>query len=215
MTWFSTGPGLETIHLVHAFPWDTLRSGTVVDIGGSHGNISIVLAQTFPNLHFIVQDQPKVVQEGRARLPAGLHGRVAFMEHDFFLEQPVRSADLYLLRWILHDWPDAYAVKILRALIPALKPNARLCICEQILPEPGALSPYQARDSTAMDLAMLEFHNAKERDKDDWTHLLHRADERFHIVGIEQPPGSRLSVIEICWLPLSVASGVTDVNKIK
>ena len=43
------------------------------------------------------------------------------MEHDFFfLEQPVKSADVYLIRWILHDWPNTYAFKILRALVPAL-----------------------------------------------------------------------------------------------
>ena len=33
-----------------------------------------------------------------------------------------------------------------------------------VLPEPGGRSPYQARGLRGMDLAMLEFHNAKERD---------------------------------------------------
>ena len=126
------------------------------------------------------------------------------MEHDFFTEQPIKSADVYLLRWILHDWSDAYALKILRALVPALKPGARLCICEQVLPEPGALSPYQARSLRSMDLAMLELHNAKEREKDDWANLVRRADGRFHIVGIKQPSGSWLSMIEVCWLSPSV-----------
>ena len=213
MTWFSTGPGLEATHLVHGFPWGAIGSGTVVDVGGSHGSTSIVLAQNFPSLHFTVQDLPEVVQRGRAKLPVGLQGRVAFMEHDFFMEQPVKSADVYLLRWILHDWPDAYAVKILRALVPALKPSTKLCICEQVLPQPGALSSYEARSLRSMDLAMLEFHNGKERDKDDWEYLLRRADKRFHIVGITQPLGSRLSVIEICWLPSDVTTTVTDIEE--
>lgn len=213
MTWFSSGPGLEATHVVHGYPWETLRSGTVVDVGGSHGSISIVLAQSFPSLHFIVQDQPKVVQEGRAKLPTGLQGRLAFIEHDFFSEQPIKSADVYLLRWILHDWPDAYAVKILRALIPALKRGARVRICEQVLPEPGALSPYQTRGLRSMDLAMLEFHNAKERDVDDWVHLFHKADKRFHIVEIRQPPGSRLSMIEVCWMSPSLGTDVTDADE--
>ena len=63
-----------------------------------------------------------------------------------------------------------------------------------------------------MDFSMLEFHNAKERDKDGWAHLLHSADERLHIIGIKQPPGSRLSVIEVGWLPSSVATNVTNVE---
>ena len=213
MTWFSTRPGLEAAHIVNGFSWDALQNGTVVDIGGSRGSIGIALAQSFPSLHIIVQDRPEVVQQGRSRLPKGLQDRVAFMEHDFFSEQPVKSADVYLLRWILHDWPDAYATRILRALVPALKSGARVCICEEILPEVGSLSLYQARGLRSMDLAMLEFHNAKERDMSDWTRLLRKADERFHIVSTKQPPGSRLSVMEVRWLAPDVGSVATGVKK--
>ena len=184
-----------------------------MDVGGSYGSISIALAQSFPSLHITVQDQPEVVQEGRSKLPKGLQDRVVFVEHDFFSEQPVKSADVYLLRWILHDWPDAYAIKILRALVPALESGSRVCICEQVLPEVGSLSLYQARGLRSMDLAMLEFHNAKERDMNDWTHLLRKADERFHIVDTKQPPGSRLSVIEVRWLAPDVGNVVTGANE--
>lgn len=51
----------------------------------------------------------------------------------------------------------------------------------------------------ALDLAMLEFHNGKERDFDDWVELLGKADHRFHLVNMIQPPGSRLTVIEVGW----------------
>ena len=56
------------------------------------------------------------------------------MEHDFFEEQPVKGADVYLLRWVLHDWSDSYAVRILRALIPALNKGARVILNETVLP---------------------------------------------------------------------------------
>ena len=199
MTWFNTGPGLESVHIVHGFPWKIFHGGIIVDIGGSHGIVSMAIAQNFPSLRFIVQDQAEVIRNGRAKLPAEFHSRVTFMEHDFFVEQPITSADVYILRWILHDWPDAYAIKILQALVPALKDGSRICICELVLPEPGRTSSYQERSLRSMDLAMLEFHNAKERDEDDWAHLLQRADRRFHIVDIKQPPGSTLSIIEVRW----------------
>ncbi|KAL8729373.1 MAG: hypothetical protein Q9166_004766 [cf. Caloplaca sp. 2 TL-2023] len=199
MTWFSTGPGLEATHVVNGFPWETLQTGTVVDIGGSHGSISIAIAQQFPSLRFVVQDQRDVIEAGRAQLPSGLQTRVTFTEHDFFMEQPVKAADVYLLRWILHDWPDTYAIKILKALIPALRDGSRLCICEHVLPEPGNISTYQARGLRSMDLAMLEFHNAQERDRTGWAKLISSADARFRIIDIKQPLGSRLSLIEISW----------------
>ena len=63
-------PGLEATHLIHGFPWDTFRYGTVVDVGGSRDSISILLAQSFPSLHSVVQDRPEVMQRGRADIPA-------------------------------------------------------------------------------------------------------------------------------------------------
>jgi hypothetical protein len=61
------------------------------------------------------------------------------MPHDFLKEQPVQNVDVWLFRWILHNWSDKYCSKILRNLIPALKPGARVILCDNVLPEPGSL----------------------------------------------------------------------------
>lgn len=65
--------------------------------------------------------------------------RIRFMVLDSFTEQPV-SADLYLFRYIFHNWPDQYAMKILRQLIPVLKPGARILVNDHLLPEPNTAS---------------------------------------------------------------------------
>lgn len=66
------------------------------------------------------------------------------MTHDFLLEdQPVKGADVYFFRWILHNWSDKYCVKILRGLIPALKPGAKIILNDNVLPQPGVLSRWQ------------------------------------------------------------------------
>jgi len=98
-------------------------------------------------MHFIVQDQPDVISVGQTRLPLDMKGRVTFMEHDFFRQQPIKAAEVYLLRWILHDWSDAYAIQILRALIPALIQGSKIVICEHVMPEPNSVSIYEARGS--------------------------------------------------------------------
>ncbi|KAI1406044.1 hypothetical protein F4819DRAFT_482192 [Hypoxylon fuscum] len=41
-------------------------------------------------------------------------------------DKPVRDADVHHVRWIFHDWPDGYCLKLLRALMRALKPGANL-----------------------------------------------------------------------------------------
>lgn len=67
------------------------------------------------------------------------------MAHDFFTPQPVKYADVYLLRFILHDYPDRYAVKILENLVPALKDGARLIVMDGVLPEPNTLPKSEER----------------------------------------------------------------------
>ena len=95
--------------------------------------------QAFPNLKCIVQERPEVVAEFASSAPAELGNRFSFAEHDFFTQQSVKGADVYLLRWILHDWSDKYAIKILRALIPGLKSGSKIVLQEHILPEPGTI----------------------------------------------------------------------------
>lgn len=41
------------------------------------------------------------------------------MATDFLeTEQPVKDADVYFMRAVLHNWPDEYCVRILRNLLP-------------------------------------------------------------------------------------------------
>jgi hypothetical protein len=141
MSFLQTLPGLEPSYAVKAYDWASLGKATVVDVGGSHGLVCIALANEFPELQFVVQDLPKVIEDAKAKSPPELSDRVTFMAHDFFEEQPVKYADVYYFRWILHDWSDKYCVKILRALIPALKTGARLLFSERCLEPPCTLPP--------------------------------------------------------------------------
>ena len=218
MTYISNGPGLEHHHIVNGYDWASLGQGTVVDVGGSHGSLSIAIAQAFPLLRCIVQDRPEVIALGPENLPSNVHGRVVFMAHDFFQEQPTKDADIYILRWILHDWSDTYATRIIQQLIPAIRLGAKLLILEQILPGPGEISKrlektYRLVDaltvhsglraanpwSRSLDLAMWAAHNAKERDLRDWKELLRVAHPGCKLISVTKPQGSRLSILEIGW----------------
>ncbi|KAI4252736.1 MAG: hypothetical protein LQ352_004114 [Teloschistes flavicans] len=196
MTFMGSGPGLEHHHILNHYDWASLGASTVVDVGGSHGSLSIAIAQAFPSLRCIVQDRPEIIEMGDHNLPTDVRGRVDFMAHDFFDEQPVKDAEVYILRWILHDWSDRNASRILKALVPALQAGARVLLLEQIMPEPGALSAYQERAYRSMDLVMWATHNAKERTLNDWRELLKDSDPGLEITSVIQPKDSRLSIIE-------------------
>lgn len=154
MTSFASYQGHNAEFLVHGYPWASLGHAVVVDVGGSEGAHSAALARAFPNLEFIVQDLPTVAEamQNKPR-PVELADRIKFMPHDMFTEQPV-AADVYLFRWIFHDWPDKYVIRILQQLIPVMKNGARVLINEIIMPEPNTLPLLRERRLRCVDTLM-------------------------------------------------------------
>jgi hypothetical protein len=146
MRFMTKGTLYDLRHLVQGYDWASLDAthGTVVDVGGGHGSVSIALASAFSHLKFIVQDLPGTVESGASQLEPELRSRVTFMPHDFFQPQPVKDADIYFFRFIFHNWADKYAVKLLHALVPALKPGAKIVIYE-FLPDVVATTQWSKK----------------------------------------------------------------------
>ncbi|KAL1635403.1 hypothetical protein SLS56_001828 [Neofusicoccum ribis] len=197
----------EIFHLegvvLDAHDWKTVGKAKVVDVGGSAGHDAVVLARNFPDLTVTVQDLPKVKSEFDASVPAEFKDRVTFMEHDFFQPQPVQ-ADVYMFKMILHDWPDQEAAKILRALVPSLKPGARVLLFEYIGSHGETEGPPMPRSiqqmGTATDLRLMALFNAKERPVDAWKSIFHLADERFEVSNVKANPQQNFfAVIEAVW----------------
>ena len=132
-------------HLLDNYDFASLGAGTIVDVGGSHGQVSIALADKYPELKCVVQDLPDTIKGLEGKVPEHLKGRVQGMEYDFLTEQPVKGADVYLFRWILHDWSDKYCVTILKSLVPALKKGAKILVNDICIPQPGQLGIAQDR----------------------------------------------------------------------
>ena len=153
---------------------------------------------------FVVQDLRENVNSGKAtaaQLPADIASRISFQEHDFFKAQPVLGAEVYLLRMILHDWPDTDAVDILRELIGAMSSGSRLIIMDSVLPRPGSMPSAQERMLRARDMTMLEAFNSLERDEEDWRRLLATANRGLTLRGIQERTGSALSLLDVVYVP--------------
>lgn len=133
---------VSTDALLKNFDWASLGPGPVVDVGGGHGPVSISIARQAPTLRFIVQDMEHVVSEGPSHVPSKLKDRISFMPYDIRTPQPVVGAPVYLFRAVLHNWPDASCVEILRNQIPALKTGAKIILGESVMGEPGTLPLY-------------------------------------------------------------------------
>lgn len=82
----------------------------------------------------MVQDRAPVLKQAQSEVwskdnPEALSsGRVRFVPHDFFNRNPIEGAEIYWLRYIIHDWADDYCVRILAAIKASMGPTSRLLI---------------------------------------------------------------------------------------
>ncbi|KAI5920332.1 S-adenosyl-L-methionine-dependent methyltransferase [Camillea tinctor] len=194
---FSQRPQFSLSYVTNYYDWASLGQAQVVDIGGSRGHISLALARQFDNLSLIVQDMEKMVEN--ATVPEELQERMRFMAHDLFAPQPVQGADVYFLRWVLHNWSDKYCILILRALVPALKCGAKIIIQETLMPEPGTVAMWKEKNLRATDLNMAAAFNSKERTVVEFRSLLEKSDPGFVLQQIIEPAGSALGMLEFVW----------------
>ncbi|KAL4250249.1 Mitogen-activated protein kinase [Abortiporus biennis] len=175
------------------YPWADLGNATIVDVGGGVGGMCIELSKKYPNLKYIVQDRALVLEQAprvwqKEALEILNADKVQFIPHDFFNEQPVKNADVYHLRYILHDWSDDKCVQILSALVPALGPNSRILVCDAVVqtthgspyikPAPYPLLAnygFASRCIHQTDMAVMAIVNGRERTSEELDIVAKRA----------------------------------------
>ena len=168
--------------------YDFSRHRIIADIAGGTGALLATILQKQSDSRGILFDQPHVVAAARAVLDrAGVADRVRIESGSFFEGVP-SGADAYVMRRILHDWPDAEAVTILRCCRAAMRPDARLLLIESVVGEPN-----EDPQSKFLDLVMLVSAGGRERTESEWRALL--AEGGFQLCQVH-PAGATSAVIE-------------------
>ncbi|RYP50588.1 hypothetical protein DL768_003933 [Monosporascus sp. mg162] len=195
---FDHFPGYAIAEVPKLYDWGSLGNVLIADVGGSKGHVAIELAKSFGDVKLLVQDMEMVVEGAESDVPDQLKGRIKFMAHGLFDPQAVQ-ADVYFFRMIFHNWADKYALRILKAQIPALRPGAKILIQDAIMSEPGHIPLWRERDMRAVDMNMGCFFNGRERYLHEWKALLAAADERFVLQRVIEPERSLLAILEVVW----------------
>jgi SAM-dependent methyltransferase len=145
---------------------DTSKVEHVVDIGGASGTIIAALLRKNPALSGTILERADVAPRAEAALgELGLASRCRVAEGDFFRSVP--EGDLYILKYILHDWDDEQSVKILRNCARALRRRGRVVLIEWLMPEDGHPSP-----AALSDVNMLVLLPGRERTRSQFAELL-------------------------------------------
>jgi O-methyltransferase domain len=160
---------------------DTTGVRCAVDVGGANGSLLHLLLAANPRLRGIVFDRANVAEHAKAELArSGFAGRAEVMGGDFFKSVP--AGDLYLLKFILHDWNDEECVTILRRCREAMAPGGRVAILELVV---GQDNPIAA----LWDMQMLAECTGRERSVEEHEALLAAAGLRLtsvHKTGTPQ-----------------------------
>ena len=202
MTYWSCGAPEAARSTALQYPWSEVAGGkgTLVDVGGGSGHISIAVAEQHPGIECIVQDLPGASDAGKAALSTHLEDRVKFAIHDYNDPQPVKNADFYLFSMVFHNLPDESVKTVLGKLVPALKPGARVLWCDRVIPRRGEVPECTYREIVAVDLIMMIFSNGKERTVDEEIKVLESADSRFkYNATYELGGGSPFTIVEAIW----------------
>ncbi|KAF2686243.1 S-adenosyl-L-methionine-dependent methyltransferase [Lentithecium fluviatile CBS 122367] len=180
------------------FDWAKLQ-GTVVDVGGGSGLISIALARIFPDLKFVVQDRAHMLVEGEKLLGSDVGDRVSFMQQSFFEPQPFTDVAAFLMRQCTHNWCDRDVVTMFKSIVPGLegcKPGTPFLVNDIIMPEPGTTPRLAERELRQIDMIMLVAFGAKQRTKAEFAALLNKADPRYKILSV-WGEGKPLGLLEV------------------
>jgi 2,7-dihydroxy-5-methyl-1-naphthoate 7-O-methyltransferase len=117
--------------LLNTADWKHIR--TVVDVGGGTGSLLAEVLRARPTLRGTLVDLPRTVAQAAATFD-GITDRVTFCGQSFFDPLPA-GADLYLLKSVLGDWPDAEATAILRRCAEAARPSGRVVLLNGVTPD--------------------------------------------------------------------------------
>lgn len=112
--------------LLHPEDWKTVR--TVVDVGGGTGALLAEILRVHPEVRGILVDVPRAVaSSAEIFAAAGVADRASTSGQSFFDPLPA-GADIYLLKNILADWPDAEATALLRRCAEAARSNGKVIV---------------------------------------------------------------------------------------
>lgn len=179
--WMTTATSMSAKAITASYDFSPFK--TICDIGGGQGILlkNILLAN--PNLKGILYDQESVVAN---HVLNEVIERVTIQTGNFFEEVP--TADVLIMKSVLHDWDDEKSLSILSNCKKVMTPESRLLIVDMVLNnEPDPFGSFY-------DLHMQVLLAGRERTEQEFQTLLNKAGLQLKQIIPTQSP---LKIIEV------------------
>lgn len=157
--WMTISTTIVSKAIVEAYDFAPYK--TICDIGGGQGILLKYILESNPHLKGILYDQESVVSNN---LLSDLSSRVEIRSGNFF--ESVPSADVLIMKYILHDWDDKKSLQILNACRKQMNSNNKLLILEMIIDKASDLI------GLFFDLHMQIITAGRERTENEFRQLL-------------------------------------------
>jgi predicted nicotinamide N-methyase len=165
---------------------EVVGAKTVLDVCGGDGALLHALLDRHPHLRGSLLELPEAAALARARFNnSGLGSRVSVCAGDVFANVP-GPHDVCLLCWVLHDWSDEQAVRILETCTAATTSRGRIIVIER--PRDGSWELLES------DLRMLVFFGGRERSRDEWLGLFAEAG----LTAVREAPVGTAGFVAYC-----------------
>lgn len=162
---------------------------TIVDVGGGNGALLFAILEAAKEARGVIFDASFVIPHTeRLIAESPYRDRCSAVAGNFFESVP-EGKDMYLLKYILHDWTDEDGVKILSNCARAMRPGSKVLVLEAVIP---AGNDFHAGKYT--DVTMLACTRGRERSAPDFKSMLREAGLKFN--RIVDLPLDEISLIE-------------------
>uniref|UniRef100_A0A0C9S6X7 TSA: Wollemia nobilis Ref_Wollemi_Transcript_14182_1376 transcribed RNA sequence n=1 Tax=Wollemia nobilis TaxID=56998 RepID=A0A0C9S6X7_9CONI len=147
---------------------------SLVDVGGGLGSSLSSIVHNHPHIQGINFDLPPVVAAAPP-VPGVKH-----VGGNMFEKIP--QADAVFLKWVLHNWDDEQAVRLLKNCYEAIPANGKVIIMDAVVEQKGRLRPLQL----SFDLTMSFFGSgAKERSEEEFKKLFEESGfKRYNVIKL-------------------------------
>jgi hypothetical protein len=142
---------------------------SIVDVGGGHGLLLATILARNARMKGTLYDVAHVVSGAKEGPLKPVMDRCTIASGDMFTSVPA-GAGAYIMKHIIHDWPDEGCVNILKACRKGVNPGGKLLVVDNVIQPGNEFAP-----GKFLDLQMLIFPGGCERTEKQFRDLFSAA----------------------------------------